>query len=166
MRDRYNLVPAHIRADIEREEMVDRMARAALPIIQAVHRYDHRLELRFIGERADPEWGVVPYRWHLVRHNNPPAPKSYMAITTEDGGYRDPDFGVLDELGKRDLWKHPLPLTDKKPSAFEERERTADDEARVDELASDLRAGARLPGDGGLTGKWWGRGRPKGLVGS
>ena len=44
--------------------------------------------------------------------------------------------------------------------------RTAETEAMTEELAHDLRAGARLAGDGGLNKKLWGRGKPKGLVGS
>ena len=166
MQDRYGLVPATIKANYEREEMVDRHVNAAIALHRALVALDDRLDVVFIPDRADPEYGVVPGRWHVVRKNPPPAPDSYMAITTADGGYREPDSGVLTELQRRDLWKHGLPDLHEKPAALREYERSVDDEARVDELASDLRAGARLPGDKGLTGKWWGKGRVKGVVGS
>ena len=169
MEDRYGLVPATIKANHEREEMVDRQMQAAFALYHALRAIDERLDLEFITERADPEWGVIPGRWHVVRRNPPPAPDSYIPITTEDGGYREPDSGVLLEMQRRDLWRHGIPTHEEKAAARREYERTVDDEARVDELAHDLRAGARLPGDGGLSKRLWGKGgkKPqKGLVGS
>jgi hypothetical protein len=89
-----------------------------------------------------------------------------MAIETPDGKYLEPHSGILHELQKRDLWKHGTPKNDAKPAALKEAARALKDEQRVDELAADLRAGNRVAGDGGITKRAWGRGRPKGLVGS
>jgi hypothetical protein len=163
MRDQFGLVPPGIKSNYDRAEMVDRQMDAAFALHKALVALDSRLDLVFITDRADPEYGVTPGRWHVTRKNDPPAADSYMAITTPDGAYREPDSGVLIELGKRDLWRNPLPLTQRKPSAHEA---PPVDDGRVEELAHDLRAGARLPGDNGLTGRWWGRGRVKGIVGS
>jgi hypothetical protein len=145
--------------------MVDRHIGAAHSLYQALQGLDRGLDVVFIPDRADREFGVVPGRWHVYRENPPGTPDFYAAITTEDGGYREPDEGVYIEMQKRDTWRHGIPKSDLVPSALKESRRTTQDEQRVDELAADLRAGARLPGDGGLDKKLWGRGKPKGLVG-
>lgn len=164
MQDRYGLVPPHIRSNYERAEMVDRHFNAAKALYKALVALDPRLDVVFFTDRAEAGGGIVPGRWHVCRKNDPPAPDSYIAITTPDGGYREPDSGVLRELQRRDLWRNPLPLTQRKPP-----DEPLPDDGKVEELASELRAGARLPGDGGLTGRWWGKGAKKptkGLVGS
>ena len=169
MRDQYGLVPPHIRQNYEREEMVDKQMAKAVSLYHALQAFDRRLDLVFINDRADPGYGIRPGRWHVVRKNDPPAPDSYMPIETPDGKYMEPHSGILRELQERDLWKHGVPKNDDKPAALKEYKRNARAEAMADELAADLRAGARLPGDKGLTGKWWGKGgkKPtKGLVGS
>ena len=166
MRDQYGLVPPHIKANHEREEMVDEQMAKAFSLYHALQAMDRRLDLAFISDRADPEFGITPGRWHVVRKNDPPAPDSYMAIETPDGKYCEPHSGVLRDLAERDLWKRGIPDNHTKPAALREYRRTADAEARTEELAHDLRAGARLPGDGGLERRLWGKGRPKGLVGS
>lgn len=164
MQDRYGLVPATIKANYERAEMVDTQMKAAFSLYHALQAMDERLDLVFITDRADAEFGVKPGRWHVVRKNDPPAPDSYMPIETPDGKYMEPHSGVLRDLDQRDLWRRGMPKPHyDKPAAFREPQR---DEGMVDELASDLRAGARVAGDGGLTKRMWGRGRPKGIVGS
>ena len=155
MRDALGIVPPHIKANYEREEMIDRQLSSATALFRALQALDDRLDVVFISDRADAEYGVVPGRWHVVRKNPPPAPDSYMAITTPSGGYREPDSSVLTELQRRDLWKHGVPQREDKPSAYREPPKT--DEGMIDELASDIRAGHRLPGDGGMTKKLWGR---------
>jgi hypothetical protein len=163
MQDQYGLVPSAIKANYEREEMVDEQMAKAFSLYHALQAMDRRLDLVFIPDRADPEFGVKPGRWHVVRKNDPPAPDSYMAIETPDGKYMEPHSGILRDLADRDLWKHGTPENDRRPAAFTE---PSKDDGFVDELAHDLRAGLRLPGDGGLEKKLWGRGKPKGLVGS
>lgn len=157
MLDRYGLLPSTIRHNYEREAMVDRQLESAMALHKAMVALDDRLDLVFISDRADPEYGVVPGRWHVVRKNPPPAPDSYMPIVTENGGYREPDSGVLTELQRRDLWQRGMPEPHyDKPAAKREFD-DPDHEARIEELAHDLRAGARLPGDGGLTKRLWGK---------
>jgi hypothetical protein len=163
MQDQYGLVPPTIKANYEREEMVDEQMAKAFSLYHALQAMDRRLDLVFVSERADPEYGVKPGRWHVVRKNDPPAPDSYMAIETPDGKYMEPHSGILRDLADRDLWKHGTPENDRRPSAFTDYSK---DDGFAEELAHDLRAGARLPGDGGLYKKLWGKGKPKGLVGS
>lgn len=68
---------------------------------------DPYLELVFIkGNGRTPQEapdGVVWDRWHVIRHN-PGAPDTPMAITTPDGGPREPDSGVLRELREGDMY--------------------------------------------------------------
>jgi hypothetical protein len=49
---------------------------------------------------------LEPGRWH-VKKQNEGVPDSYMPITTPDGGYREPDSGVLNEMADRDMWRTP-----------------------------------------------------------
>jgi hypothetical protein len=155
MRDALGLVPAHIKANYERREMVDSHMKAAIALCRAVKAIDERLDIEFISEGADPEYGVVPGRWHVVRKNPPPAPDSFIPITTRDGGYCEPHSGILEELRRRDLWKEGARERYEKKFTPQKRK---PDEGMVEELAHDLRAGARVAGDGGLTRRRWGRG--------
>lgn len=129
--------------------MTDAHKQAAAALTAALEDLDPRLGCCFVTAGADPAWGVVPGRWHVVRRNEPPTPDSYTAITTESGGYREPDFGVLAEMHKRDMWKHgappePEPQGPAKPIA-----------GAKDMVAEDVRAAWRLPGEGGMTKKLW-----------
>ena len=152
MRDAYGLVPSQIREKYEREEMVDRQIKAATALCTALKALDSRLDVVFITEGADPEYGVTPGRWHVVRKNDPPAPDSYIAITTESGGYREPDSGVLHEMQRRDLWRTGVP-----EHVGKRRPESKRDDSHIEELAHDIRAGNRLAGDGGYTRKLWGK---------
>lgn len=163
MQDQFGLVPATIKANYEREEMVDRQMKAAFSLYHALQAMDDRLDLVFISDRADPEFGVVPGRWHVTRKNDGGAPDSYMPIQTRDGKYCEPHSGVLHELQSRDMWKPGRVGTDLKPAAKTDYKY---DDSAIEELAADIRAGNRLPGDGGYTKRAWGRGKVKGVVGS
>ena len=155
--DRYGLLPPVIRHNYEREEMVDRQLTAAISIHRALTALDPRLDLVYVSDRADPEYGVKPGRWHVVRKNDPPTPDLYIPIETEDGGYRQPDFGVVHEMQRRDTWTHGTPeLKNTTPTWKKEKKK---DEQAVDELVSDVRAAWRLPGEGGMTKRLWGKGR-------
>jgi hypothetical protein len=161
--DKFGLLPASIRQNYEREEMVDRQMQAAHSLYRSLQALDHRLDLVFISDRADPEYGVVPGRWHVTRKNDG-APDSYIPIVGRKGEYVEPHSGIVVELQERDMWKHGIPKNDAKPSAF--REPKGMDEGQIEELAHDIRAGSRLPGDGGLTKRLWGKGKMKGVVGT
>lgn len=47
--------------------------------------------------------GAKPGRWHVMRPN-PGAPISLLPIVMPDGGFRQPDSSVFEELRKSDLW--------------------------------------------------------------
>lgn len=148
--DQFGLLPPEIRANIEREELIDRQMRAAVSLQRALKDMDPSLSVVFIPAERPKVYGITPGRWHVRRQNETTA-DSYMAITTPDGGYREPDHGVLRELMDRDLRREFKIPTPPKPKDR--------DEQRVDEIADDLKAAWRLPGDGGLTGRWWGKGK-------
>lgn len=156
MLDRFGLLPEDIRAKYEREEMIDRSLAAGQALSRAVKAFDERCDVVFISDRVRPGevpamGEIIPGRWH-VRRRNDGAADSYIPVTTEDGGYRDPDWGILRELQERDMWSHhyvrPSALEDEAKRIVEgERER----EAMREELAHDFRAISRMGGDGGMT---------------
>lgn len=169
MTDPFGLLPASVRANVEREEMVDNHIRKAQAIATALHDLDPNLELCFFGDRAEARYGIVPGRWH-VRRTNKDTSDSYFPITTPDGGFREPDFGILEELRRRDLWrKGAMEATD--PYAIRERERSEriranEAERRKEEVAFNTRAAHRVAGEGGMKKRLWGKGGMKGVTGS
>ncbi len=104
MRDIFGLVPSHVKANVEREEMADRHLEMARELTKALRRDDPNLEVVWVGERAPATYGWKPGRWH-VRRSNPGAPDSYIPITGPNGEYVEPHFGILEELRSRDLWR-------------------------------------------------------------
>lgn len=156
MQDRFGLVPPAIRHNYERAEMVDRQLDAAVSLHRALTALDPRLDLVFVSDRADPEFGVTPGRWHVVRKNEAPAPDSYMAITGRNGEYREPDHGVIHELQRRDMWTQGQPDLDAQPAAKRRYDSLHNEQAR-DEVLADVRAGSRVAGEGGMTRRAWGR---------
>lgn len=104
--------------------------------------------------------GTVSGRWHVER-KNPGVLPSYFPITTPDGGYREPDFGVYEEIKRRDMWTadglvKALARRDKE-NARREKDKALKSEQRKDEIAADLRAGWRVAGDGGIAARKWGK---------
>lgn len=160
MKDTYGLLPPSIRAKYEREEFVDRAARAGRGLDAALKALDPALSCVFV--RPDIHEDALPVnavrgRWHVRRNNPAPHAPTYIPILAPGGGYREPDSGVLDELRKRDL---------RRPEVMQEvlaRGRNKADakgkelkaEQRRDEMVSDFRAAKRVAGDGGLKKKKW-----------
>lgn len=145
MKDNFGLVPPDIRARIEAEEYRDHQAKAGRAISEALTALHPDLELVFVRHDAAPESlppGAVPGRWHV--HKRGPIP-FFAPITTPDGGYRDPDSGILRELAERDL---------RKPGALEKAlgqvdysaQRQLETEQRRDEMVSDFKAAKRVKG--------------------
>lgn len=170
--DRFGLLPASIRANVERENMADKHIAKAQALALALRDFDPNLELVFFGERAEAIGGIIPGRWHVRRNNREAgAPDSYMPITGRNGSYREPDFGVLDDLRRRDLWRTGA-LEDLDPYGHKELAKTEANkqraaEGRRDEVATNIRAAHRVSGEGGMTARKWGRGKTtKGVVGS
>lgn len=132
---------------------------------RALREHDPHLSLVWVKSNI-PAWevpqNVIPGRWH-VRRENPHLAASYTAITTPDGGYREPDFGVLQEVQKRDLWTRGVPAPPEDPLKRDRREKTLRDEQRRDEMRSDFQAAKRVAGEN-VHKRNWGKGG-KGVVG-
>lgn len=145
--------------------MVDNQMHRAQALATALRDLDPNLELVFFGERAEAIYGIVPGRWH-VKRTNPGAPDSYMPIQGRDGEYREPDFGVIDQLNQADLWRRGAmdryDLDGSREKEAAEARIRAEAEARAEEVAHNARAALRVAGDGGMTSRKWG----KGIVGS
>lgn len=145
MRDVFGLIPPEIRARIEAEEYRDRQAKAGRAISEALTALHPDLELVFVRHDAAPERlpssAAVPGRWHVHRKGT----TFFAPITTPDGGYRDPDSGILAELAQRDL---------RKPGALEKvlgqvdysSQKKLESEQRQDEMVSDFKAAKRVKG--------------------
>lgn len=157
--DPYGLLLPQTRANLETEAMAIQGAAGRLgPLLDALQKFDPEIvDIKFFGDRAEEHHGIKRGRWHVHRRNKPPAPDTFIPIETPDGGYREPDFGVVDELRSRDLWKDGRledSLTKRKPAAFE---KSTHEEALDDEIAEDLRAGLRVPGEAGMTKRLFGK---------
>lgn len=161
--------------NMEREEAVDRHLAAAQSLASVLHRLDPRLELWKASDRLPaPLYGAKPGFWHVVRRNDPPAPDSYIVITDAglgkmEGGFREPDSGVIHELQRMDSWASHWKLPTDDYDAVEaelQRERDRKADQRAEEFVANVKTGLRLPGDGGFNKRLWGKGKPKGLVGS
>lgn len=147
--DKFGLLPAGIRLNYEREAVIDDQIAKANWFDKALKKIDYRSELVWVPDNAPEDGSMIPGRWHIRRKNDPPAPHSYIPITRDDGGYREPASGDLVRLQQRDLWKERDPVPVKE-------EPKDDDEGRIDELATDIRAIDRLPGEGGVHRRRWG----------
>lgn len=164
MEDRYGLVPPEVRARVEAEEYNDRQAKAGVGISTALRALDPDLDLVFVRHDAAPEIlppGAVPGRWHVRNKSAFPIP-TFSAVETPEGGYREPDSGILHEYAGRDMRK-----ADVRAATFDrphrekrdrERKKALETEQRRDELASDLKTGRRIPGDRGMHKRLWDRG--------
>lgn len=159
MRDTYGLIPPDIRAKIEREEFVEHQYGSGRGLDAALRALDPDLSLVFIRDLL-PEHlpdGAIGGRWH-VRRRNQGIPPSFFPITAPDGGYREPDSGVLSELASRDLWRKGAMADVLDRTTNRRKPNALADEQRRDQLAEDLRAGKRVAGEGGLRKRKWGRG--------
>jgi hypothetical protein len=162
VQDALGIVPPEIRAKYEREEWVERGVRAGRALERALKDMDPALDVVFIKPDIGEEYlpgGAIPGYWHVRRNNPAPAVPTYMPITTEDGGFRQPDFGVIDELRRSDLW---APGALEKALRQEDRTRAKElaKEQRLDELKSDFRAARRVSGEGGLHKRFRPRKKP------
>lgn len=156
MEDPFDLVPPEIKARYEKAEWVEGAARSGRALeAHLKDTYGPEMEVVFVRPRAqDTPASCIPGRWHVRRNNPPPAVPSYIPITTPDGGYRDPDFGVVAELAEIDLrrpevMKRVLDRT-RTDSPQKAGERALGKEQRRDILKSDFQAAKRVRGEGGL----------------
>lgn len=96
------VLPAWVQSNLERERAVDGQIALALEWTKILRQRDDRLSVVWVGDYV-PSNDMVANRWHVRRRNDPPADDSYFAITTPDGGYREPDGGVAEEMAARDM---------------------------------------------------------------
>lgn len=136
--------------DLLVDHEVHRRMEAAERFDVELRRIDPYLRLRYIrkppgwpDDVESPEPGIVLDRWHVIRYN-PDAPPTFMAITTPDGGYRDPDSGVLEDLSRADAWStRSLDRAAKRRArvaAEKQRDNDRHREALKDELVERVRA--------------------------
>lgn len=165
MQDRFGLVPARLRAEIENEEAVDRQVGAARWLDKELKARDPYLGLVFVKPDI-PEWelpmGAVAGRWHVER-KNPGFVSTYVPIQGPKGEFREPTADIFDMLDRIDLRKDEVfreVLRRGERKREEQRKATElQDEQRRDELVSDFKAAKRVAGEGGLTKRKWDRGK-------
>jgi hypothetical protein len=165
MQDPFGIVPADIKAKYEQAEWVDRSVGAGRALERELKStFGPEMEVVLVKPTIDPEHApanVIPGRWHVRRNNAPPALATYIPITTPDGGYRDPDAGVIAELAQVDLRrpgvKEKLIARGRTDSPHKQGERELHKEQRVDQMKEDFRAGKRVRGEGGLKKSYAGK---------
>lgn len=150
MKDTFGLVPPAIKRMLEAEDYTDRQAKAGAAISRALEAIHPDLSLVFVRHDAAPEVlppGTVPGRWHVRRSGPVPF---YMPITTPDGGYREPDSGILQEVADRDMRRDEVARRvfgrPEREAAERARAKALYDEQKKDEMVSDLKAGWRVKG--------------------
>lgn len=159
MKDPLGIVPQDIKARYERAEWVERSVTAGRALERELKAtFGPEMEVVLVKPTIDPETApenVVPGRWHVRRNNPPPALPTYIPILASNGGYRDPDSGVIAELAKIDLRrpgvKERLMQETRTDSPHKQAERDLKKEQRRDVLKSDFKAAKRVRGEGGLT---------------
>lgn len=167
MKDPLGIVPPDIKARYEAAEWVDgavKSGRALEAHLKAT--FGPEMEVVLVKTTIDPEKcpeSCIPGRWHVRRNNSPPTLPSYIPITTPDGGYRDPDFGVVEELHRIDLTRREVKervlAQTRTDSPHKAAERALKKEQRRDVMAMDYRAARRTRGEGGLKKSFEGKRR-------
>lgn len=152
MREDITYAPPELRRVVEAEQYRDGSAKVDPGIRSALRAIDPELDLLRIRLDIAPELippGAVPGRWHVRNKGAKPLP-TFTPIETPDGGYREPDSGVLRELALRDMRKREVRrMTFERSERQRRKDKRAKDlqtEQRKDELRADLKAGWRVPG--------------------
>lgn len=71
---------------------------------RALKQIDPYLELVLASDNATA-LGLRPGFFHVVRHN-PGAPPELWPLETEDGGFREPDSSLFEDLARSDMWSN------------------------------------------------------------
>lgn len=165
--DRFGLLPSGIRERYLEEAAIDQELSNADSLRKALKAWDPEIVgVQFVRpdspEMVMTEKGLTavrPGRWHVRRRSAEGRPDRMLAIETEDGGYRSPDFGVLNELQRNDMWRQRDAVGNLMRASEDRREKAK--KASVDdlkeELAFNIRAAKRVAGES-LERKSWGRG--------
>jgi hypothetical protein len=154
--------------EAERERAVEYRLHAAIAegarLERELKTIDERLEIGFVEERSPEYPGVVPGRWHVIRHN-PDAPTSFMPIIGAEGEYVDPSFQIIEKLKENDLWKTGAvkTLMENYNQKWENKRkaRDSDKESMKEQGAHVFRAAKRVAGEGGMERRLFGKGRKK-----
>lgn len=155
MQDPLGIVPPDIRAHYERAEFVDRAAKAGRALAAELKGiYGPQLDVVFVRPGPDLPESCVPWRWHVCVQPQPPAVAHYYPILGPGGSYREPDFGVVNELAEIDLRRPEVMKKmlerSRTDQPHKQGERDLRKEQRRDVMASDYKAARRVRGEGGL----------------
>lgn len=153
-------LPPWVEENAAKEQQVDDALAFAKGYSKFLKQIDPNLSLVLAKENADDP-ALVAGRWHF-RYRAEGSLDRYMPITTDDGGYREPNTADLDRLGERDMWRTQsrrqfLDRHARKAKAKEKAQELWHEQAR-DEVADNYRAAKRVAGDGGFDKRRWGRG--------
>ena len=160
MRESATAIPPEIRALVDAEDYRDRLSKADRGLSAALRAIHPDLDLIRVRSDIAPEQlppGAVPGRWHVCKKNPVPF---FSPITTPSGGYREPDSRILIELQKTDMRNGDVAhaVFERPRREAVKRQKIADlkKEQRKDEMVTDLKAGWRVAGSGGLRKRKWG----------
>lgn len=152
MEDTFGIVPPEIRKMIEAEDYNDRQAKAGKAISEALTAIKPSLDLVFVRHDAAPEIlppGAVAGRWHVRDKDAQPIP-AFFPITARDGGYREPDSGILMELSEMDMRRPEVARRVFERNARQRAEKKKalelEKEQRRYDMVTDLKAGKRVKG--------------------
>lgn len=144
--------PPELRRVVEAEQYKDGAAKVDPGIRSALRTIDPELDLLRVRLDIAPEVippGAVPGRWHVRNNGAKPLP-TFTPIETPDGGYREPDSGVIRELRRRDMRNREVRRMtyerDERQRKQDKHDKDLKNEQRRDELAADLKAGWRVMG--------------------
>ena len=106
---------------------------------------DPYLEMVFFPPTAKAP-GVVPGRFHIMRHN-PGAPPSLFPLLAENGGFRMPASGDVERMDELDLQnprvRHAREKAERELEIAEQRQKQREDEQRWEELCDRYNANFR-----------------------
>lgn len=163
MQEALETAPLPLRVIVEGEQWRDRLAKTDPGLSVALRSVKPHMD--FVKVRGDVSEEIlppnaVPGRWHVRDKSAKPLP-AFFPIQGEGGHYREPDSGVLTELWRMDMRKRDVARrvfeSSQRDIAKRKRAAALQSEQRKDEMTTDLRAGWRVSGSGGLNKRLWGK---------
>jgi hypothetical protein len=136
------ILPPTVLFNQERERLVERRGELNW-FNRQLRQIDPRLELVKATEHPQST-DLTPGYWHVVRHNEPPAPDTYIAIKGDHGEFIEPSTGWLERFRADDAWSNGgwAELTKRwaKREQARERDKQRVREERVEEIADRIKA--------------------------
>lgn len=158
--------------DTRLELQVDALARSQMVEAKRIEAEFRKLDPRISIVLAKPEADdprIKPGYWHLIRRN-PGYAMTVLALTHDDGSYREPGDWLIEWFKRHDSWDSRVAERIRKEAGCQTMRRKyeaeLEKEAAADNAAAAVRAARRVAGEGGMTARRWGRGRVKGVVGA